>query len=89
MNENPEEEDKRINLAERVESFYERADKVSGGILGIMRGAVEGFGEANASQAAAGMAYTPSFRSFHCCWPWLSLEAFSFSSRRSSTRSKA
>jgi membrane protein len=51
-------------LTDRLEAVFRRADGLSGGVLSILKGAIQRFGEARASQAAAGMAYYALFSLF-------------------------
>lgn len=44
--------------------FYKRANRLSGGVLGIVRNAFESFGDAQGSEAAASMAYYTLFSLF-------------------------
>ncbi|MGD8398604.1 MAG: YihY/virulence factor BrkB family protein [Anaerolineae bacterium] len=52
------------DLKARGERAYRRADRLTGGRLGIVRDAAEGFGEARGSEAAASMAYYTLFSLF-------------------------
>jgi len=54
----------RVALLEKVRSTFKRANKFSGGILGIFRDAVKGFGDARGGEAAASMAYYALFSLF-------------------------
>lgn len=51
-------------LGDRLSAVYDRANRMSGGVLGIVLNAFERFGEARGSQAAAGMAYYAVFSLF-------------------------
>lgn len=53
----PGKEAKKEGLPARIRILYEKANQASGGILGLAREALEGFGEARGGEAAAGMAY--------------------------------
>jgi membrane protein len=52
------------DLTDRLEAVFRRADGLSGGVLSILKDAIQRFGEARASQAAAGMAYYALFSLF-------------------------
>jgi membrane protein len=52
------------NLMARAKAFYRRADSLSGGTLSIVRDAIEQFGKARGSEAAASMAYYTLFSLF-------------------------
>ena len=53
-----------MNIAEKVQSYYENTNHALGGRLDVFREAVENFGELRGSQAAAGMAYYAFFSLF-------------------------
>jgi membrane protein len=55
---------KKKRCKDRIQAVYRRADQVSGGVLGIVKETVEGFGDARGSEAAAGMAYYTLFSLF-------------------------
>lgn len=54
----------RDSLTRRTTAAYERANALSGGVLGIIRAAIDGFTEARGSEAAASMAYYTLFSLF-------------------------
>jgi membrane protein len=56
--------DQVATLKARIQSLYERANDLSGGTLAIVRQAFRSFGEAQASGAAAGVAYYALFSLF-------------------------
>jgi membrane protein len=47
-----------------MQAVYRRANRISGGVLGIVKETVEGFGDARGGEAAAGMAYYTLFSLF-------------------------
>jgi membrane protein len=51
-------------LRQRAKKIYDRMDRLSGGMLGIIVDAFRTFGETQAAQAAAGMAYYAMFSLF-------------------------
>jgi membrane protein len=51
-------------LGDRLNKLYRRANRLTGGVLGIIRDAFSRFGDAGGSQAAAGMAYYAVFSLF-------------------------
>jgi len=51
-------------LVNRLKKIYRRLNKLSGGILGILRRAFEGFSDQRGSEAAAGLAYYAFFSIF-------------------------
>jgi membrane protein len=53
-----------MNLAERMEIYYNKANQLIGGRLDIVRGTMESFERLRGSQAAAGMAYYVFFSLF-------------------------
>jgi membrane protein len=53
-----------MDLTDRLETAFRWADKLSGGVLGVLKDALQRFGDARASQAAAGMAYYALFSLF-------------------------
>jgi len=53
-----------MNLTDRLEAAFRRADELSGGVLSILKDTIQRFGDARASQAAAGMAYYALFSLF-------------------------
>jgi membrane protein len=55
---------KRQELQTKLKALYDSANRRTGGILGILRDAVEQFGETRGSEAAAGMAYYTLFSLF-------------------------
>jgi membrane protein len=59
-----EQKEKSVCLKVRVEAIYEKANKSSRGVLGIVRQAFESFGDARGSEAAASMAYYTLFSLF-------------------------
>lgn len=54
----------RATLLVRAKAFYRRADSLSGGTFSIVRDAIEQFGKARGSEAAASMAYYTLFSLF-------------------------
>jgi membrane protein len=52
------------DLTDKLEATYERADRLSGGTLSLLRKTVDRFGKERAAQAAAGMAYYAFFSLF-------------------------
>ena len=54
----------KLDLKARAATIYRKANQRSGGVLGIVKGSVESFGDARGSQAAAGMAYYTLFSLF-------------------------
>jgi membrane protein len=54
----------KADLVERAKKAYSHANDLSGGILGIIRDAIESFGDARGSEAAASMAYYTLFSLF-------------------------
>jgi membrane protein len=51
-------------LGDQFDRLYRRADRLTGGVLGIIRDAFRRFGNAGGAQAAAGMAYYAVFSLF-------------------------
>ncbi len=51
-------------LRDRIEAAFQRANDLSGGRLGTLRDAIDRFGKARGSEAAAGMAYYAIFSLF-------------------------
>jgi len=54
----------KADLTERANAAYEIANDLSGGILGIIRDAIQSFGSAQGSEAAASMSYYTLFSLF-------------------------
>lgn len=54
----------KLNLKARAARIYRAANQRSGGLLGIVKGSIESFGEARGSEAAAGVAYYTLFSLF-------------------------
>ena len=52
------------NLLDQLKRIYRRLNKLSGGVLGIIRRAFEGFSDQRGSEAAAGLAYYAFFSIF-------------------------
>ena len=52
------------DLKAKATAIYKRANRLSGGVLGVVKGSIESFGEARGSEAAAGMAYYALFSLF-------------------------
>lgn len=50
-----------VRLKAKAKTYYKRANQMSGGVLGLIRDAIESFGEARGSEAAASMAYYTLF----------------------------
>lgn len=53
-----------MDFKARFETIYNNANQRSGGVLGVLRGAVESFGQARGSEAAASLAYYTLFSLF-------------------------
>jgi membrane protein len=51
-------------ITQRAQATYRHANRLSGGVLGIIRDAIEGFTQARGSEAAASMAYYTLFSLF-------------------------
>ena len=54
----------KLDLKARAATIYRKANQRSGGVLGIVKGSIESFGDARGSEAAAGMAYYTLFSLF-------------------------
>ncbi len=54
----------KLDLKARAAEIYKTANRRSGGVLGIVKGSIESFGDARGSEAAAGMAYYTLFSLF-------------------------
>ena len=54
----------RTRITQQAQAAYKRANKLSGGVLGIIRDAIDGFAQAKGSEAAASMAYYTLFSLF-------------------------
>ena len=54
----------RTRITQQSQAAYKRANKLSGGVLGIIRDAIDGFTQAKGSEAAASMAYYTLFSLF-------------------------
>jgi membrane protein len=52
------------DLKAKAAAFFKQANQRSGGVLGVVKGSIESFGEARGSEAAAGMAYYALFSLF-------------------------
>ena len=50
-------QEEKLDLKSKAQTAYKRANQLSGGVLGIVKRAIESFGDARGSEAAAGMAY--------------------------------
>lgn len=70
------------SIKERLQQFYEWLDAHTGGVLSMLRTALEGFGKTRASQAAAGMAYFTFFSLFPLLLLLISLVGFLLSRSR-------
>jgi membrane protein len=64
MTENEDETAWKADLTQRATAAYQKANALSGGVLGIIRDTIESFGEARGSEAAASMAYYTLFSLF-------------------------
>ena len=54
----------RTRITQQSQAAYKRANKLSGGVLGIIRDAIDSFTQAKGSEAAASMAYYTLFSLF-------------------------
>lgn len=54
----------KLDLKAKAATIYRQANERSGGVLGIVKGSLETFGDARGSEAAAGMAYYTLFSLF-------------------------
>jgi membrane protein len=54
----------KLDLKSRAATIYRKANQRSGGVLGIVKGSIESFGDARGSEAAAGIAYYTLFSLF-------------------------
>ena len=54
----------KLDLKARAATIYRKANQRSGGVLGIVKGSIDSFGDARGSEAAAGMAYYTLFSLF-------------------------
>jgi YihY family inner membrane protein len=71
-----------VDLARSAETVYNRVDDWSGGRLGILRRAIESFGETRAAQAAAAMAYYAFFSLFPLLLVLVSVTSFFMAGER-------
>ena len=53
-----------VRMKAKAKTYYKLANQMSGGVLGLIRDAIESFGEARGSEAAASMAYYTLFSLF-------------------------
>ena len=60
----------------KLKSFYRRVDSLTGGVLGILRRTIEGFGEARGSEAAASLAYYAFFSIFPLLLVFIAVGSF-------------
>lgn len=65
-----------LNFRQTLQGFYTQADKISGGVLEIIRRAFQRFGEERGAEAAASLAYYAFFSIFPMLLVFISIGSF-------------